>query len=129
MKQLQTWLLLIFTISSLRLSAQAPGDTVLSKSNLFIGLYAGLNNSFYAEGKNLKISKTKFNPGPSFLVFGEISLGKKWAVEIGLGEIFYPGKLLDGKDSFVTFDTSVVKKYTVTRLGYTTLPLMIKYKL
>jgi hypothetical protein len=87
-----------------------------------IGLYAGASNAFTD-------TKASFEPRPSVLVYGQFSLGKKWEIAIGLGEIFYTGKSLSYYFSKLVYDTVDIKHYTVTDVGYFTMPILFKYKL
>jgi hypothetical protein len=93
-----------------------------SKSKVIyqIGFYAGANNS-------LSFSNNNLNPGPSYLIYGQFGLSKKCEIGFGIGAIFYKGKSLSYYDAKLIVDTVDIKSYTVTSVGYATVPIFFKY--
>jgi len=91
-----------------------------SKITYQIGFYAGANNS-------LTYSNNSLNAGPSYLIYGQFGLNKKCEIGFGIGAIFYKGKSLSYYDAKLIADTVDIKTYTVTSVGYATVPIFFKY--
>jgi hypothetical protein len=96
-------------------------DSLKKSSKLNIGLYAGVSNSLTSKASNVNLF-------PSFLIYGQTKLSKKWELMIGIGESFYSGKSLNYTESKILYDTLELKKNTIQTIGYLTVPVLLKFK-
>jgi hypothetical protein len=99
-----------------------PRDTSKHFPVYSFGIYAGLNVSV--------VSQSPFtNPAGAYLLYGQLDMGKKWQMMVGLGGITYTGKSLSFNETRSIFDTIHVKKYRITGLTYITIPVLFKFRL
>jgi len=87
-----------------------------------MSIYAGINSPLNAPGKLQDI-------GPSFMIYGRYNISDRWQAEIGFGGVFYYGKSMGYLDSKNIYDTLYIKNSTISGIAYTTVPIIIKYKL